>query len=116
MIIHFLDSQREPSWVSSVENVRRIFVSFNVGIDDAIEAETQARAICTLKKDYERACLTFVDNPIPESEGTWPEGGPQRGAAARVRRSSIAAQRSSPAGRSTRIRSTPARSSSRIEP
>ena len=40
-----------------------------MGIDDAIEAEAQAQAICMQTKDYERAYNAFVAKQTPVFEG-----------------------------------------------
>jgi enoyl-CoA hydratase/carnithine racemase len=40
-----------------------------MGIDDAIEAEAQAQAICMQTKDYERAYNAFVSKQRPVFEG-----------------------------------------------
>jgi len=40
-----------------------------MGIDDAIEAEAQAQAICMQTKDYERAYKAFVAKQKPVFEG-----------------------------------------------
>jgi enoyl-CoA hydratase/carnithine racemase len=42
---------------------------WSMGIDDAIEAEAQAQAICMQTKDYERAYLAFVNKKKPQFEG-----------------------------------------------
>jgi len=42
---------------------------WSMGIDDAIEAEAQAQAICMQTKDYERAYLAFVNKQRPQFEG-----------------------------------------------
>ena len=42
---------------------------WNMGIDQAIEAEAQAQAICMRTKDFERAYLAFVDKRQPVFEG-----------------------------------------------
>jgi enoyl-CoA hydratase/carnithine racemase len=42
---------------------------WNMGIDEAIEAEAQAQAICMQTKDYERAYLAFVNKQKPTFEG-----------------------------------------------
>ena len=48
---------------------RCIHQEWNMGIDDAIEAEAQAQAICMQTKDYERAYLAFVDKKKPTFAG-----------------------------------------------
>jgi enoyl-CoA hydratase/carnithine racemase len=40
-----------------------------MGLDEAIEAEAQAQAICMQTKDYERAYLAFVNKQKPQFEG-----------------------------------------------
>ena len=42
-----------------------IHQEWNMGIDEAIEAEAQAQAICMQTKDYERAYLAFVNKQKP---------------------------------------------------
>jgi enoyl-CoA hydratase/carnithine racemase len=42
---------------------------WSMGIDDAIEAEAQAQAICMQTKDYERAYLAFVNKQKPAFAG-----------------------------------------------
>jgi len=42
---------------------------WSMGIDDAIEAEAQAQAICMQTQDYERAYLAFVNKQKPQFEG-----------------------------------------------
>jgi enoyl-CoA hydratase/carnithine racemase len=46
-----------------------IHQEWSMGIDDAIEAEAQAQAICMQTKDYERAYLAFVNKQKPQFEG-----------------------------------------------
>jgi enoyl-CoA hydratase/carnithine racemase len=46
-----------------------IHQEWNMGIDEAIEAEAQAQAICMQTKDYERAYLAFVNKQRPVFEG-----------------------------------------------
>ena len=48
---------------------RCIHQEWSMGIDDAIEAEAQAQAICMQTKDYERAYLAFVNKQRPAFEG-----------------------------------------------
>jgi enoyl-CoA hydratase/carnithine racemase len=48
---------------------RCIHQEWSVGIDEAIEAEAQAQAICMQTKDYERAYLAFVKKQKPQFEG-----------------------------------------------
>jgi len=48
---------------------RCIHQEWSMGIDDAIEAEAQAQAICMQTKDYERAYLAFVNKQKPAFEG-----------------------------------------------
>lgn len=46
-----------------------IHQEWNMGIDEAIEAEAQAQAICMQTKDYERAYNAFVGKSRPVFEG-----------------------------------------------
>ena len=46
-----------------------IHQEWNMGIDEAIEAEAQAQAICMQTKDYERAYEAFVKKVKPAFEG-----------------------------------------------
>jgi enoyl-CoA hydratase/carnithine racemase len=48
---------------------RCIHQEWSMGIDDAIEAEAQAQAICMQTKDYERAYLAFVQKQKPVFAG-----------------------------------------------
>ena len=48
---------------------RCIHQEWNMGIDEAIEAEAQAQAICMQTKDYERAYLAFVNKQKPVFQG-----------------------------------------------
>jgi enoyl-CoA hydratase/carnithine racemase len=48
---------------------RCIHQEWSMGIDDAIEAEAQAQAICMQTKDYERAYKAFVAKQRPVFEG-----------------------------------------------
>jgi enoyl-CoA hydratase/carnithine racemase len=48
---------------------RCIHQEWNMGIDEAIEAEAQAQAICMQTKDYERAYNAFVSKGRPVFEG-----------------------------------------------
>ena len=48
---------------------RCIHQEWSMGIDDAIEAEAQAQAICMQTKDYERAYNAFVAKKTPVFEG-----------------------------------------------
>ena len=46
-----------------------IHQEWNMGIDESIEAEAQAQAICMQTKDYERAYLAFVNKQRPTFAG-----------------------------------------------
>jgi enoyl-CoA hydratase/carnithine racemase len=46
-----------------------IHQEWSMGIDESIEAEAQAQAICMQTKDYERAYLAFVDKQRPSFVG-----------------------------------------------
>lgn len=48
---------------------RCIHQEWNMGIDESIEAEAQAQAICMQTKDYERAYEAFVAKSRPAFEG-----------------------------------------------
>ena len=48
---------------------RCIHQEWNMGIDEAIEAEAQAQAICMQTEDYERAYEAFVNKSRPVFEG-----------------------------------------------
>jgi enoyl-CoA hydratase/carnithine racemase len=48
---------------------RCIHQEWNMGIDESIEAEAQAQAICMQTKDYERAYKAFVGKSRPVFEG-----------------------------------------------
>ncbi|MFA9218308.1 MAG: enoyl-CoA hydratase, partial [Sphingomonadaceae bacterium] len=42
---------------------------WNMGVDEAIEAEAQAQAICMATNDFHRAYHAFVAKQKPEFEG-----------------------------------------------
>jgi enoyl-CoA hydratase/carnithine racemase len=48
---------------------RCIHQEWSMGIDEAIEAEAQAQAICMQTKDYERAYEAFVKKAAPVFQG-----------------------------------------------
>ncbi len=48
---------------------RCIHQEWNMGIDEAIEAEAQAQAICMQTRDFERAYDAFVNRRKPEFQG-----------------------------------------------
>jgi enoyl-CoA hydratase/carnithine racemase len=48
---------------------RCIHQEWNMGIDEAIEAEAQAQAICMQTNDYERAYEAFVNKAKPAFQG-----------------------------------------------
>jgi enoyl-CoA hydratase/carnithine racemase len=48
---------------------RCIHQEWSMGIDDSIEAEAQAQAICMQTKDYERAYEAFVRKERPKFAG-----------------------------------------------
>ena len=50
-------------------NKRCIHQELSMGIEEAIEAEAQAQAICMQTKDYERAYEAFVRNEKPVFQG-----------------------------------------------
>jgi len=47
----------------------QLHLEWNMGLDQAIEAEAQAQAICMRTKDFERAYRAFVDKRQPVFEG-----------------------------------------------
>jgi enoyl-CoA hydratase/carnithine racemase len=48
---------------------RCIHQEWNMGIDEAIEAEAQAQALCMQTRDFERAYEAFVNRRKPEFAG-----------------------------------------------
>jgi enoyl-CoA hydratase/carnithine racemase len=42
---------------------------WNMGVDQAIEAEAQAQAICMATNDFHRAYHAFVDKQTPQFNG-----------------------------------------------
>lgn len=42
---------------------------WNMGVDEAIEAEAQAQAICMMTQDFQRAYQAFVGKERPRFEG-----------------------------------------------
>jgi hypothetical protein len=44
-------------------------LEWNMGVDQAIEAESQAQAICMATNDFHRAYHAFVDKQKPEFNG-----------------------------------------------
>jgi enoyl-CoA hydratase/carnithine racemase len=48
---------------------RCIHQEWSMGVDDSIEAEAQAQAICMQTKDYERAYEAFVAKAKPIFQG-----------------------------------------------
>ncbi len=57
-----------PTFANSMTK-RCIHQEWNMGVDEAIEAEAQAQAICMQTKDYERAYEAFVKKAKPVFEG-----------------------------------------------
>ncbi len=57
-----------PTFAHAVTK-RCIHQEWNMGIDEAIEAEAQAQAICMQTRDYERAYEAFVKKAKPVFEG-----------------------------------------------
>ena len=57
-----------PSFAHAMTK-RCIHQEWSMGIDDAIEAEAQAQAICMQTRDFERAYLAFVNKQKPVFEG-----------------------------------------------
>jgi enoyl-CoA hydratase/carnithine racemase len=48
---------------------KMLLQEWNMGLDEAIEAEAQAQAICMQTKDFERAYLAFANKKTPTFEG-----------------------------------------------
>ncbi|MDO8279552.1 MAG: enoyl-CoA hydratase family protein [Burkholderiaceae bacterium] len=57
-----------PTFAHSMTK-RCIHQEWNMGIDEAIEAEAQAQSICMLTKDFERAYQGFINKKRPVFEG-----------------------------------------------
>ena len=57
-----------PSFANAMTK-KCIHQEWSMGVDDAIEAEAQAQAICMQTKDYERAYLAFVNKGRPSFAG-----------------------------------------------
>jgi enoyl-CoA hydratase/carnithine racemase len=48
---------------------RMLHQEWNMGVDEAIEAEAEAQAICMATNDFHRAYHAFVDKRKPRFEG-----------------------------------------------
>ena len=48
---------------------RMLHQEWNMGVDEAIEAEAQAQAICMMTQDFHRAYHAIVDKQTPHFEG-----------------------------------------------
>ena len=57
-----------PTFANAITK-KCIHQEWNMGIDESIEAEAQAQAICMQTKDYERAYLAFVGKHRPTFAG-----------------------------------------------
>jgi enoyl-CoA hydratase/carnithine racemase len=57
-----------PTFANGVTKAQ-LTAEWNMGVDQAIEAEAQAQAICMQTKDFERAYRAFVDKRQPVFEG-----------------------------------------------
>jgi enoyl-CoA hydratase/carnithine racemase len=57
-----------PSFANSITK-KCLHQEWNMGVEEAIEAEAQAQAICMQTKDYERAYEAFVAKQKPVFEG-----------------------------------------------
>jgi enoyl-CoA hydratase/carnithine racemase len=57
-----------PSFANAMTK-KCIHQEWSMGIDESIEAEAQAQAICMQTKDYERAYLAFVNKQRPSFAG-----------------------------------------------
>ena len=59
---------RGPTFAHAMTK-RCIHAGWSMQIDDAIEAEAQAQAICMQTKDYGRAYRAFLEKQKPDFEG-----------------------------------------------
>ena len=57
-----------PSFANAMTK-KCIHQEWSMGIDEAIEAEAQAQAICMQTKDFERAYLAFIAKETPIFQG-----------------------------------------------
>jgi enoyl-CoA hydratase/carnithine racemase len=57
-----------PSFANAITK-KCIHQEWSMGVDESIEAEAQAQAICMQTKDYERAYLAFVNKQRPSFAG-----------------------------------------------
>jgi enoyl-CoA hydratase/carnithine racemase len=48
---------------------RMLHQEWNMGVDEAIEAEAQAQAICMMTNDFKRAYSAIIDKQAPHFEG-----------------------------------------------
>jgi len=62
------DLARGPTFAHAMTK-KCIHAEWSMQIDDAIEAEAQAQALCMQTKDYGRAYRAFLDKRKPEFEG-----------------------------------------------
>ncbi len=66
---HGEDARRRPDLRPCHDKEDASHQEWNMGVDEAIEAEAQAQAICMQTKDFERAYRAFVDKQKPVFQG-----------------------------------------------
>ncbi|WP_112323690.1 enoyl-CoA hydratase family protein [Oceanibium sediminis] len=57
-----------PTWAHGITKTQ-LYQEWNMGLDQAIESEAQAQAICMKTRDFERAYHAFVKKQTPVFEG-----------------------------------------------
>ena len=57
-----------PTWAHGITKTQ-LLQEWTMGLDQAIEAEAQAQAICMTTRDFERAYRAFVAKQTPVFEG-----------------------------------------------
>lgn len=57
-----------PTWAHGITKTQ-LLQEWTMGLDQAIEAEAQAQAICMTTRDFERAYRAFVAKEVPVFEG-----------------------------------------------
>jgi len=63
-----LDLAKGPTFAHAMTK-KMLHLEWNMGIDQAIEAEAQAQAICMATNDFHRAYEAFVDKAKPTFKG-----------------------------------------------
>ena len=66
---HWLNPLADEPTFAHAMNKRSIHQEWSMDIEEAIEAEAQAQAICMQTKDYERAYEAFVRKEKPVFQG-----------------------------------------------